>query len=31
MTANFLSKPVNRVELLARVKNMLAMRKSQLA
>lgn len=32
MSANdFLSKPVNRVELLARVKNMLAMRRSQLA
>jgi putative two-component system response regulator len=32
MSANdFLSKPVNRVELLARVKNMLAMRKSHLA
>jgi putative two-component system response regulator len=32
MSANdFLSKPVNRIELLARVKNMLAMRKSHLA
>lgn len=32
MSANdFLSKPVNRIELLARVKNMLAMRKSQRA